>query len=190
LQYLLEHNLPLDGPSPTNKKAKLYKTELCRSFPFSFPSCSFGEKTDESEYIKALGRRTGTPRQPRNVASMVTNASTLTARRSYGPSRDTPRLAAGHVRKGEGNVTDIHSLPFVSSTRRRSVRRSGYLASAPTAEDAASSMTTSPLGDSLSSVGTSLTHFNSAHSFLTRISPIIQVISAPRRRSAPSSRRG
>ncbi|CED85075.1 CCCH-type Zn-finger protein [Phaffia rhodozyma] len=31
-RYLLDHGLPLDGPSPTNKKAKLYKTELCRTW--------------------------------------------------------------------------------------------------------------------------------------------------------------
>lgn len=30
-QYLLEHNLPLDGVSVTNKKAQLYKTEKCRA---------------------------------------------------------------------------------------------------------------------------------------------------------------
>lgn len=30
-RFLLDHGLPLDGPSPTNKKAKLYKTELCRT---------------------------------------------------------------------------------------------------------------------------------------------------------------
>jgi hypothetical protein len=31
-QYLVEHGLPLDAPSPTNKKIQLYKTEKCRSW--------------------------------------------------------------------------------------------------------------------------------------------------------------
>lgn len=43
-RYLIAHNLPLDGPSPTNKKAKLYKTEKCRAqyFLLSLLLCCHG----------------------------------------------------------------------------------------------------------------------------------------------------